>query len=41
VHEYESEVKTVENYDLLDLNDTVIKLKPNDNQFMYESYTNK
>ena len=33
--------KNVENFDLLDLNDTVIKLKPSENHWTYESFTNK
>lgn len=33
--------KNVENFDLLDLNDTVIKLRTPENPWSYESFTNK
>jgi len=33
--------KNIENLDLLDLNDTVIKLRSSENPWTYESFTNK
>ncbi len=42
IPEFQNSVeKNAENFDLLDLNDTVIKLRSSENPWTYESFTNR